>query len=502
MTWAEAGSCGSSRGNRICSSMARRTRSRGWLRLARSGPGTRSTTPATSTTTRSRPRRAAPVELVISDSNRRRVVSPARPRQSNGRTLAAGEPIPDDAPVLEPFGHGTAAQTVAVLDGAADLRSPFAPGLPQFPEHRPYAAFDGDPRTWWEADREVRNSSRWVEVHFDAPRDVSHVDLLPRREDRTQVTEVEVAGRRFAVEPGWNRLDLGLGDVSRLRVRVSERSYPGDLIAGPGALAEVRVPGLRIREALRPPTRLEAAAAAADAQAVTYLFQRTTADRPFRRQPSSPRDAASIPELLSVEPVLIREARDPELEMRRRVSPPPGRAWTADAWVSPAPDAPDEALDRLLGERGGTIRVVGPLRGRRALPCLASVRRRPPHRRGSGGRTTRGRAWVVLARGRPGQPARTEARQAAGAGEPAGTCAAALARWEHPAARRRLGRRRAPPGCRARGRGPARDRRGRSGGRGRDCRDRGGRTAARDVAGRAGRSDPAAATCASRRTAR
>ena len=96
-------------------------------------------------------------ELVVSDSSRRRVVSPSRPRQTYGRVLAADEPVPDDAPLLEPFEEmGRDAQTVAVFDGVAGLRSPFAPGFPQFPEHRPFAAFDRDPATWWEADRELR----------------------------------------------------------------------------------------------------------------------------------------------------------------------------------------------------------------------------------------------------------------------------------------------------------------------------------------------------------
>src|SRR6185503_13676198 len=132
------------------------------------------------------------------------------------------------------------------LAGAESLRSPFAPGFPQFPEHRPSAAFDGDPATWWEADRELRGPNRWIEVRFDGPRDVPYVDVLPRHEDRTDVTEIESGGRLFPIHPGWNRLELGLRGVDRLRVRISERRYPDDLTAGPGALAEVRVPGLHV----------------------------------------------------------------------------------------------------------------------------------------------------------------------------------------------------------------------------------------------------------------
>ena len=293
------------------------------------------------------------LELVVTDTNRRRIVSPARPRQASGRTLEADEAIPSDAPTLEPFDEGgTAGQTVTAFDGAEALRSPFASGFVQLPEHRPYAAFDGDPATWWEADRELRDDDRWVEIRFPRARAVSHIDVLPRREDRTDVTELEVAGRRFDIAPGWNRLALDLPAVDRLRVRISERGYPPDVVSGPGALAEIRVPGVRVTEALRPPTRLEAILDSAPRASISYLFQRATADRPFRRQPLSPPDAASVPEDDSVEPELIRWASDPERTIRRVLSPPAGRRWTAEAWVSIAPDAPDDALDRLAGSRG------------------------------------------------------------------------------------------------------------------------------------------------------
>ena len=294
-------------------------------------------------------------EVVITDTNRRRIVSPARPRQTWGRTLAADEPVPVDAPQLEPFGEQDEdEQTVAVLRGVEALRSPFTPGFPQFPEHGPFAAFDGDTGTWWEADRELRGDNRWVEVRFDAPRDVPFIEVLPRRQDATSVTEVEVAGRRFALEPGPNRLELDLRGVDRLRVRITGRDLPDGRRGGPGALAEVRVPGLRVRELFRPPQRLERALADVDLAdtAVSYLFTRATGDLPFRRQAVSDPDAAAVPDEHSVEPPLIREAGDPELDIEREIEPPVARAYDVEAWVSAAANAPDPALDRLAGFTG------------------------------------------------------------------------------------------------------------------------------------------------------
>ena len=294
-------------------------------------------------------------EIVITDSNRRRIVSPSRPRQTWGRTLEADEDIPVDAPRLEPFGDQDAdGQTVAAVTGAESLRSPFASGFPQFPEHRPFAAFDGDPATWWEADRELRGPNRWVEVRFGEPRDVPYVDVTPRRQDATTVTEVEVAGRRFALDPGSNRLDLGLSGVESLRVRITGRDLPKGRRGGPGALAEVRVPGLNVNELLRPPRTLERALQGLDLSKtpITYLFARATGDRPFLRQPVTDPDAAAVPDEHSVEPALIREAGDAERDIEREIEPPEARSYDVGAWVSASADAPDPALDRLAGYRG------------------------------------------------------------------------------------------------------------------------------------------------------
>src|SRR4051794_36231867 len=78
--------------------------------------------------------------VAITDSNRRRVFVVSRMRQNTSTTLAASDPISEDAATLDPFAdRGTDAQTVAVLHGARSIRAPFSPGYSQFPEHRPFA---------------------------------------------------------------------------------------------------------------------------------------------------------------------------------------------------------------------------------------------------------------------------------------------------------------------------------------------------------------------------
>ena len=45
-------------------------------------------------------------------------------------------------------------------------RAPFSPGYAQYPEHRPFAAFDGNPGTAWVADRLAPVADRWLQIGF------------------------------------------------------------------------------------------------------------------------------------------------------------------------------------------------------------------------------------------------------------------------------------------------------------------------------------------------
>ena len=56
-------------------------------------------------------------QVVITDSNRRRVLVPSRLAQNAGPVLAADEEPSVDAAVLDPFAKGSDAQTVAVYGG-------------------------------------------------------------------------------------------------------------------------------------------------------------------------------------------------------------------------------------------------------------------------------------------------------------------------------------------------------------------------------------------------
>ena len=56
---------------------------------------------------------------------------------------------------------------MATYDGARHLRMPFSPAYSQFPERRPFAAFDGDTATHWQADRALEEARHWLEIGFE-----------------------------------------------------------------------------------------------------------------------------------------------------------------------------------------------------------------------------------------------------------------------------------------------------------------------------------------------
>jgi hypothetical protein len=326
--------------------------------------------------------------VIVTDSNRRRTFLASRPRASTAWTLPAAVPFPDESAVLNPFAdRGSAAQTVAVYSGARYVDAPFSPQIAQFPEHRPFAAFDGDERTSWLPDPTLDDPRQWVEVGLAGTRDVPYVDVLPDSSNpAVEVTRVSVAGREFPVHAGWNRLRVAARGVGAVRVTITGHRTSAGNAGGVGGLREVRVPGLQVRERLRPPVLAERALRGIDLSrtALAYVFERTTADEPFRSAAvaePAPRSGNRV----EAEAALERAARDPEVAIDRAFAPPAARSWRADAWASVAPSAPDDEIDRLAGTRTGGAR----------FRSSARFDGRPGNRASAAFDGRRGTAWVA-----------------------------------------------------------------------------------------------------------
>ncbi|MGH2857452.1 MAG: alpha-(1-_3)-arabinofuranosyltransferase domain-containing protein, partial [Solirubrobacteraceae bacterium] len=311
---------------------------------------------------------AAGADMVITDSDRRRVFVASRMDANLGATTAAGQPFSADAAVLDPFAaRGTAAQTVQVLTGVRYLDAPYNPEIAQFPAQRPFAAFDGNPHTAWDADPTLDPSRHWIEVGFDSPRAVPYIDLLPDQSDPlVRLTQVQVAGRTFTLGPGWNRLTLGLHDAASLRIALTHVRTLGSDTGSAGGLAEVRIPGVHVRELLRVPTLVQDALRGADLRhtPLTYVLARATADRPLQRGPAPSRTVVHG-DRLQAESQLIAQAQDPETGIDRVIDPPAARDWTLSGLATVSPTAPDPALDRLAGTRtgGASLSSSGRLEG-------------------------------------------------------------------------------------------------------------------------------------------
>lgn len=287
---------------------------------------------------------ASGAQIVISDSNLRRAFVPSTLQQNAGPTLSAADNVSADGLIFDAFAQGAADQTVQVLHGVRYLNAPLSPQFPQFAEHQPFAAFDGSPATAWLADPHLDSSRWWLEVGFARARDVPYVDLLPYSDAAAVVRSVEIAGRRFRVHPGWNRLAVRLRNASSLRVLLSDVRRSG---ASAGGIAELRIPGLTVSEQLRLPVVAQRALNGSNLtrSRLTYLFERVTGDDPYRR------NLVHGPWSTSA----IQDAGDAETEMHRTFNLPAPRSFTASAWVNVAAGAPDDALDRLAGYRGRVI---------------------------------------------------------------------------------------------------------------------------------------------------
>jgi arabinofuranan 3-O-arabinosyltransferase len=283
--------------------------------------------------------------VVISDTNRRRAFIASRPRGQVGPTLPPSEGISADGALLDPWLGAPASETVQQLTGVAGVTAPASPQVTQFPERRPFAAIDDDPRTAWIADRALDRSRHRLTVTFDAPRDVATIDLMPYSDSRGVVREVAVAGRRFGVHRGWNRLRLGLRDLRSLTVALTKVTEPEDATGGAGGIRELRIPGVRAHEALRPPVLAEDALRGQDLRAVglDYLLERTTADVPRLGERYAGERGAG----------LLRDAQDPERQLSRALHPPAARRYAVDAWATIDPRTADDVLDGLAGAGRG-----------------------------------------------------------------------------------------------------------------------------------------------------
>ena len=282
--------------------------------------------------------------LTFTDSNRRRAILASKLVTNTSAPLGASDPLAREFPDYDPFQSlGTATRSVAVYSGLDSLFSPFTPGFTLFPEHRPFAALDGRNDTAW-ITQEKDPARRFLEINLAQPMPLKEIRIRPHR-DRAAITSavfLSVNGgpeRRIGLKAGWNEVLLDEPRVASLRLRVPGReTFYGQT---PGGLDEVQIPGLRVTEALRLPTRLSSLAQGRDLSRsdLDIVVERLTAD--FPRRSGKP-----VGSQFSLDPLNMFDA---ESDLRRVVELPASRRFSPSGWGSISPAASDSSLDRLAG---------------------------------------------------------------------------------------------------------------------------------------------------------
>ena len=347
----------------------------------------------------------------------------AAARRPRGRRSPPTPTIPRDGAVLNPFAdRGTDAQTVAVYDGARGAARAVLAAVRQFPEHRPFAAFDGDPATWWSAERNFDDDRRWIEIDFGRRIDVAdaRAAAAARGAHRPDARSRSPGGAIRSAAAGTG-CRSACADVDRLRIAIAGvEGPPTTRTRGPGAIAEIRVPGVQVREPLRPPVVATRALAGEDLRhaRAQLPFERTTGDDPFQRRARIDPDSTSVPSGDNQSAALVAAAGDGETSIARRFELPAARRWRADGWVTVAPGAARGRRARYGAAAAGSTFPAARSRAR-VVRRAAGARAPTPARRCRRGDWARGRlpapvrADAAAGRQRRGRARRTPAARPA-----------------------------------------------------------------------------------------
>jgi arabinofuranan 3-O-arabinosyltransferase len=239
--------------------------------------------------------RAPGAELVVTDSNRRRLRTERGPVDHDSYTLAAGQSIDGHAP-SELF-TADGAESVATYRDARDITASSygTPLAGEQPWLRPANAFDHDPATSWSVGALGDPTGEWLRVHLRRARPVHRITLTgPAAENVRRVARVRVAlsdgtTRVANVRSGTATVDFGGRRTRAITITIDAVTGPGtnavgftDVdVAGFDLRERIRLPVDAVRRAVRPAVRKTAARAT-----VAYQFERSilSRDQPEERR--------------------------------------------------------------------------------------------------------------------------------------------------------------------------------------------------------------------------
>lgn len=293
--------------------------------------------------------------FVVTDSNRKRGERWYALRENVGATEPATRSAvlddPTDARLEIVPGQSASARTTVEWAGADRVwATAYGSALTLVPEERPSNAFDGDTSTAWLLDTFQHDAPHRVGVELEAPLTADHLVLVPPqgRPGARAVVSARVTldgDRHFDVRVDEEqarsgegvRVDLDGAPFQRLTVEIRD-VLPDD---GPAGFAEIRVPGLQVRELVVLPT------------AVLDALGDRAADAPLALVMARHRADPAEPVRSDPEPAMARAFDLPvgvELQLRgtARLSPRAGDGQLATLLGDEDPPASSESLPGAL----------------------------------------------------------------------------------------------------------------------------------------------------------
>ncbi|MBW9216701.1 DUF3367 domain-containing protein [Mumia sp. zg.B53] len=199
--------------------------------------------------------RGTPSSVVLTDGARRQEVTFGRVHENRSTTLTAEDRWKVDRPAHDYATSGDSGRwrTAAMVEGARSITATTSASDADYlgqmePSRAPYAAFDGDPDTFWQSGFAV-DGEHAVELGLTTPREVREVVLssprVPGARGRDVVVTTDAGSRTARLVPGTTVTVPLFGGETRF-VRVSTDRD----LTSPLRLSEVTIAGVAVRRPL------------------------------------------------------------------------------------------------------------------------------------------------------------------------------------------------------------------------------------------------------------
>ena len=227
----------------------------------------------------------------ITDGNQRRAVSFGTVRYNESYLLGPNQQGPTahyDVPLGFSVVPGSTHETTEVPDGASSVSASSFGATPivNDPSGGPAGAFDGNPRTAWEADARNNSVGQWVAMTFNKALRFPSITVTPQEGSPYQptITRVEITTDKGSVfrdlPPGKGSytLDVAGGATRNLKLTIAAARPPalpplGGIVLGAG-ITNVSIPGVSFTPRMRLPNDESAAFAAPRANAPVVVLAR------------------------------------------------------------------------------------------------------------------------------------------------------------------------------------------------------------------------------------